>query len=68
MYRYPMARLTALSRESLIPRHLEDGEALMDLASQAGISLRAADKWLARFRTGGFPRLSMRLCGLLAAG
>lgn len=55
-----MARLTAISRERLIRRHLEDGEALKDLASQAGISLRTAYKWLARFRSGGTPSLADR--------
>ena len=53
MHSHPMARLTAISRERLIRRHLEDGEALKDLASQAGISLRTAYKWLSRYRCGG---------------
>jgi transposase len=75
MHGHTMARLTALSRERLIRRHFDGGEARKDLASQAGYccaeadgySLRTAYKWLARFRTGGLPRLSMRRCGLLAA-
>ena len=36
MHSHAMARLTALSRERLIRRHLEDGEAIKDLASQDG--------------------------------
>jgi transposase len=51
MHNHPMARLMDLSRERLIRRHLEDGEALKDLKSQVGYSLSTAYKWLARFRT-----------------
>ena len=59
MHSYPVARVTALSRERLMRRHLEGGEALKNLAAQAGdccaeadgYSLRTAYNWLAWFRT-----------------
>jgi len=53
MHTYPNARLTAVSRERLVRRHIQDAEPLADLAAQAGISLRTAYKWLARYRSGG---------------
>jgi len=49
----PNARLIALGRERLVRRHIDERLPLADLAFQAGISLRTAYKWLARFRTGG---------------
>jgi len=58
MHSHPMARLTAISRERLIRRHLEDGETLKDLASQAGISLRTARKWKKRFEATGLDGLA----------
>ena len=37
-----MARLTPLSRERLIRRHLDEGHPLKAFAAEAGISLRTA--------------------------
>ena len=48
MHTHPNARLTPLSRERLLRRHIDGGEPLKALAAQAGISLRTAYKWLAR--------------------
>ena len=48
-----MSRLTVVSRERLIRRHLDERVPLRFLAAQAGISLRTAYKWLARYRAGG---------------
>ena len=52
MHSHPLARLTPISRERLIQLHIDQGIPLLDLAVQAGISLRTAYKWLARFRQG----------------
>ena len=60
MHTHPNARLTPLGRERLLRRHIECGEPLKDLAAQAGISLRTAYKWLARFRSGGAVSLADR--------
>jgi transposase InsO family protein len=60
MHSHPNARLTPIGRERLICRHLDDGVPLKALASQAGISLRNAYKWLARFRAGGIAALADR--------
>jgi transposase InsO family protein len=60
MHSHPLARLTPISRERLIRRHIDQGIPLHDLAVQAGISLRTAYKWLARFRQGGSPALADR--------
>ena len=60
MHSHPMARLTPLSRERLIRRHLIDHLPLKALAAEAGISLRTAYKWLARFRSGGPTSLADR--------
>jgi hypothetical protein len=46
-----LARLTPISRERLIRRHLGEGVQLKALAAQAGINLRCACKWLARYRS-----------------
>ena len=70
MHSHPVARVTALSRERLMRRHLEGGEALTDLAAQAeyccaeadGYSLGTACKWLARFRSGGDPSMRVNYC------
>ena len=53
MHTHPNARLTALGRERLVRRHIEESVPLAELAAQAGISLRSAYKWLARYRAGG---------------
>jgi hypothetical protein len=55
-----MSRLTVVSRERLIRRHLEEHVPLRTLAAHAGISLRTAYKWLARYRTGGTAALADR--------
>ena len=44
MHTQPNARLTAVSRARLVRRHIQDAEPLADLAAQAGISLRTANK------------------------
>ena len=53
MHTHPNARLTPLGRERLLRRHTEDHLPLSVLAAQAGISVRTAYKWLARYRLGG---------------
>ena len=58
MQSHPNARLTPLSRERLLRRHIDGGEPLKALAAQAGISLRTAYKWLARYRSGGHTSLA----------
>jgi transposase len=60
MHSHPMSRLTVVSREPLIHRHLEEGVPLRFLAAQAGISLRTAYKWLARYRADGPSALADR--------
>ena len=60
MHSHPLARLTPVSRERLIRRHLDEGVPLKALAVQAGISLRSAYKWLARYRSGGVAALADR--------
>ena len=53
MHTHPNARLTPLGRERLLRRHIDHGESLDFLATQVGISVRTAYKWLARYRSGG---------------
>jgi len=53
IHTHPNARLTAVSRERLVRRHIKDAEPLGDLAAQAGIRLRTSYKWLARYRSDG---------------
>ena len=60
MHSHPLARMTPISRERLIRRHLDEGMPLKALAAEAGISLRSAYKWLARYRTGGVAALADR--------
>ena len=60
MHSHPLARLTPISRERLIRRHLDEGVPLKALAAEAGIILRSAYKWLARFRSGGPSALADR--------
>ena len=47
------ARLTQKGRLRLVSGHLNDHRPLAELAAEAGISLRCAYKWLARFRKVG---------------
>jgi hypothetical protein len=42
MHNHPLARLTPVSRERLIRRHLDEGVPLKAIADQTGISLRSA--------------------------
>ncbi|WP_233133864.1 MULTISPECIES: leucine zipper domain-containing protein [unclassified Synechococcus] len=51
MHGLPLARLTPISRERLIRRHLDGGVQLKTLAAQAGISLGCPYKGLARYRS-----------------
>ena len=44
----------------MIRLHIDHGYPLLDLAAQAGISLRTAYKWLARLRDGGVAALEDR--------
>jgi hypothetical protein len=44
MHTHPNARLTALGRERLVRRHIDEAIPLAELAGQAGISLRSAYK------------------------
>ena len=60
MHSHPNARLTPISRERLICRHLDDGVPLKALAAEAGFSLRSAYTWVARFRDGGVTALADR--------
>jgi transposase InsO family protein len=60
MHTHPNARLTPHGRERLLRRHIDHGEPLREVAAQAGISLRTAYKWLARFRAGGHTSLADR--------
>ena len=57
MHAHLNARLTAVRPERLVRRHIQDAEPLADLAAQAGISLRTAYKWLARYRSSGVAAL-----------
>jgi len=47
------ARLTFYSRELMVRRVREEGWAVGEAASSAGVSKRTAYKWLARYRDGG---------------
>ena len=60
MHTHTNARLTQKGRLPLVSQHLYDHRPLADLAAEAGISLRCAYKWLARYRTGGAASLADR--------
>jgi len=60
MHTHPIARLTAVSRARLVCRHIRDAEPLADQATHAGIKLRTAYKWLARYRSSGIDALMDR--------
>jgi hypothetical protein len=60
MHTYPNARLTPLSRERLLRRHIDHGGPLTSFADQAGISLRTAYKWIDRYRSGSATALADR--------
>ena len=53
MHTHANARLTQKGRLRLVSQHLNDHRPLAELAAEAGISLRCAYKWLARYRSGG---------------
>jgi len=53
MHTHANARLTQKGRLRLVSQHLNDHRPLAELAAEAGISLRCAYKWLARYRVGG---------------
>ncbi len=57
MHTHPNARLTPVGRQRLVRRHIEKSDSLAELAAQAGISLRTASKWLARYRSGAVTAL-----------
>jgi len=60
MHTHANARLTQKGRLRLIFGHLNDHRPLAELAAEAGISLRCAYKWLARYRSGGPAALADR--------
>ena len=53
MHTHANARLTQRGRLRLVSQHLNHHRSLAELAAEAGISLRCAYKWLARYRSGG---------------
>ena len=53
MHTHANSRLTQRGRLRLVSGHLHDNRSLSKLAAEAGISLRCAYKWLARYRSGG---------------
>ena len=54
------ARLTVYGRSLLVQRVGSQGWGVARAAEAAGIAARTADKWLARFRTGGAAALQNR--------
>ena len=60
MHTHANARLTQKGRLRLIFQHLNDHRPLAELAAEAGISLRCAYKWLARYRSDGPAALTDR--------
>ena len=60
MHTHANARLTQKARLRLIFQHLNSHRPLAELAAEAGISLRCAYKWLARYRSGGPAALADR--------
>jgi hypothetical protein len=60
VHTHPNARLTPVGRERLVRRHIDEAVPLAELASQAGISLRTAYKWLVRYRSGRVTALLYR--------
>jgi len=60
MHSHPNARLTQKGRLRLINQHLLHHRPLGELEAAAGISLRCAYKWLARYRSGGAAALMDR--------
>ena len=60
MHTHANARLTQRGRLRLVSQHLHENRSLPELAAEAGISLRCAYKWLARYRSGGWASLADR--------
>lgn len=60
MRRHRNARTCPFSRRLLVDRVLERGTSVAEAASAAGISVRTAYKWLARFRSEGIAGLEDR--------
>jgi len=60
MHTHANARLRQKGRLRLVSQHLNDHRPLAELAAEAGISLRCAYKWLARYRSGGPASLADR--------
>jgi transposase len=58
MHTHTNARLKRRSRLRLVSQHLHENRSLPELAAEAGISLRCAYKWLARYRSGGAAALA----------
>jgi transposase InsO family protein len=60
MHTHANARMTQRGRLRLVSQQLIHHRPLAELASEAGISLRCAYKWLARYRSGGANALAER--------
>lgn len=53
-------RLDAMDRFAVLRPHIQDGVPLTRAAAQAGVPLRSARRWLARYRSGGLPALGRK--------
>jgi putative transposase len=51
-------REKALARFAVLKPHLEDGVPLTQAAGDAGVAVRTAQRWLAKYRTEGLPGLA----------
>ncbi len=60
MHTLTNARLTQRGRLRLVSQHLNHHRSPHELAAEAGISLRCAYKWLARYPSGGLASLADR--------
>jgi len=60
LHSHPNARLTQKGQLRLVSQHVQDRRPLTELAAEAGISLRCAYKWLARYRSGSAASLADR--------
>ena len=60
MHSHPTALLTQQERLRLVIKHLEEGRSLSELATENGISLHCAYRWLAHYRSGGVASLADR--------
>lgn len=50
----------ALERYRLLSPHLENGVPLARIAAEAGLGVRTVERWLSRYREGGFEALARR--------